>query len=108
MGSYFWGMSQHEWTKALPKLKTHSYQKNKLKTHLDGQIESILKFSYDALCDDEKYLFLHIACFFNGGRLEKIEEHLSKRFIDVRQGLHDLAEKSLVSINLDFMIWMHG
>jgi hypothetical protein len=54
MGSYFRGMSREEWKKSLPRLESS----------LDADIQSILKFSYDALDDEDKNLFLHIACFF--------------------------------------------
>ncbi|CAA7035591.1 unnamed protein product [Microthlaspi erraticum] len=67
MGSYFRGMSTQEWTKALPMLRTH----------VDGQIESILNYK----------------------SLEKVEEHLSNEFTDVRQGLHNLVERSLIYID---------
>ncbi|XP_013622761.1 PREDICTED: disease resistance protein TAO1-like [Brassica oleracea var. oleracea] len=97
MGSYFKGMSKEEWTKALPRLKIS----------LDGDIESILKFSYDALCYEDKNLFLYIACFFNNEWVEKVEEHLAESFFDVRQGLHVLAEKSLISVSSGY-IRMHN
>ncbi|KFK27273.1 hypothetical protein AALP_AA8G360700 [Arabis alpina] len=100
MGSYFKGMSKQEWTNALPRLKTS------LKA-LNGEIESILKFSYDALCNEDKDLFLYIACFFNNEWVEKVEEHLAEDFFDVRQGLHVLAEKSLISISSGY-IRMHN
>lgn len=93
MGSYFRGMSKEEWKSALPRLRTS----------LDGEIESILNFSYDALSDKDKDLFLHIACFFNHKEMEKVEEHLAKKFLDVKQGLHVLADKSLISINSTYM-----
>ncbi|XP_023640557.1 probable disease resistance protein RPP1 isoform X4 [Capsella rubella] len=88
MGSYFRGLSKQEWKKELPRLRTS----------LDADIQSILKFSYDALDDEEKYLFLHIACFFNHQVIEKVVAHLSYLFFDVRQGLNVLADKSLMSI----------
>ncbi|EOA15297.1 hypothetical protein CARUB_v100258950mg, partial [Capsella rubella] len=88
MGSYFRGMSKQEWKKELPRLRTS----------LDADIQSILKFSYDALDDEEKYLFLHIACFFNHQVIEKVVAHLSYLLLDARQGLNVLAEKSLISI----------
>ncbi|XP_023640583.1 probable disease resistance protein RPP1 isoform X5 [Capsella rubella] len=88
MGSYFRGMSKQEWAKELPRLRTS----------LDTDIQSILKFSYDALDDEEKYLFLHIACFFNYQVIEKVVTHLSYLLLDARRGLNVLAEKSLISI----------
>ncbi|XP_033142547.1 disease resistance protein TAO1 isoform X1 [Brassica rapa] len=97
MGSYFRGMSKQEWTNSLPRLKTS----------LDSDIRSILKFSYDALDDEDKDLFLHIACFFNSQEIHKVEEHLAKKFLEVRQRLNVLAEKSLISIDSG-VITMHS
>ena len=51
-GSYLRGMSKEEWIEALPRLRTS----------LDGDIEKVLRFSYEALCDNAKDLFLYIAC----------------------------------------------
>ncbi|XP_010442102.1 PREDICTED: disease resistance protein TAO1-like [Camelina sativa] len=89
MGSYFRGMSKQDWAKELPRLRTS----------LNADIQSILKYSYDALDEENKYLFLHIACFSNHEVIEKVEDHLAEMFLDVRHGLNVLAEKSLISIN---------
>ncbi|CAG7898828.1 hypothetical protein BRARA_H01709 [Brassica rapa] len=97
MGSYFRGMSEQEWIKALPKLKTHLDR--------DREIPSILKFSYDALHDEDKSLFLHIACFFDDEPVDIVEGCLAKCFLDVTQGIRVLVEKSLISIE-DEMIKM--
>ncbi|CAA7031060.1 unnamed protein product [Microthlaspi erraticum] len=97
MGSYFKGMSKHEWKRALPRLRAS----------LDGETESILKFSYDALCEEDKALFLYIACFFNDEPIEKLDEHLAHKFLDVKEGLHALAEKSLISIRSAKYVDMH-
>ncbi|KAF8118181.1 hypothetical protein N665_0006s0174 [Sinapis alba] len=97
MGSYFRGMSKQEWTNSLPRLKTS----------LDSDIRSILKFSYDALDDEDKDLFLHIACFFSSGYIHKLEEYLANNFLEVRQRLNVLAEKSLISIDAGY-IEMHS
>ncbi|RID69985.1 hypothetical protein BRARA_C02042 [Brassica rapa] len=97
MGSYFRGMSKQVWTNSLPKLKTT----------LDADIRSVLKFSYDALDDEDKYLFLHIACFFNSEEIHKVEEHLAIKSMEVRQRLNILAEKSLISVDSGY-IRMHS
>ncbi|XP_018483273.2 probable disease resistance protein RPP1 [Raphanus sativus] len=89
MGSYFRGMSEQEWTEALPNLRAHLVR--------NGEIANILKFSYDALCDEDKRLFLHIACFFDGELVEMVESCLEESFLDVRQGLQVLSQKSLIS-----------
>nr|ALP31990.1 RPP1-EstH [Arabidopsis thaliana] len=91
------GMSKPEWERTLPKIKYC----------LDGEIKSIIKFSFDALCDEDKDLFLYIACFFNGIKLHKVEGVLAKKFLDVRQSLHVLVEKSLISINQSGLIETH-
>ncbi|VYS52345.1 unnamed protein product [Arabidopsis thaliana] len=93
VGSYFREMSKQEWRKEMPRLRAR----------LDGKIESVLKFSYDALCDEDKDLFLHIACFFNHESIETLEGFLGKTFLDLAQRFHVLAEKSLISINSNFV-----
>nr|BAW35448.1 disease resistance-like protein [Brassica rapa subsp. pekinensis]BAW35449.1 disease resistance-like protein [Brassica rapa subsp. pekinensis] len=87
MGSHFKGRPKHEWEEELPRLRTR----------LDGEIESILKFSYDALCVDDQDLFLHLACFFNYEALEIVEGCLEKNFVGVKGRLRGLAEKSFIS-----------
>ncbi|XP_009109449.1 probable disease resistance protein RPP1 isoform X3 [Brassica rapa] len=89
MGAYFRGMSEKVWAEALPRLKAHLSR--------DKEITNILKFSYDALNDEDKSLFLHIACFFNLEPFGMVERCLETCFEDVRQGLDALYEKSLIS-----------
>ncbi|KAG7579061.1 Leucine-rich repeat 3 [Arabidopsis thaliana x Arabidopsis arenosa] len=86
-------MSKQEWRKEIPRLRAP----------LDGKIESILKFSYDALCDEDKDLFLHVAYFFNQESIETLEDFLGKSFLDLAQSIHVLAEKSLISINSNYV-----
>ncbi|KAF3507335.1 hypothetical protein F2Q69_00009318 [Brassica cretica] len=97
MGSHFKGLTTKEWEQELTRLRTR----------LDGETESILKFSYDALCDEDQALFLHIACFFNGERIDKVEEFLAEKFVAVKSRLRVLAEKSLISVDSKGYIRMH-
>ncbi|CAN8276943.1 unnamed protein product [Cochlearia groenlandica] len=97
MGSYFRQMSKSEWRNELPMLRNH----------LDGEIESILKFSYEALNSETQDLFLHIACLFNFERIEQVEELLIKRFRDVRRQLRILGDKSFIDMG-DGWIKMHS
>lgn len=97
MGSYFRRMSKQEWTDALPRLRTR----------LHDDIKSILRFSYDSLHEEVKDLFLYIACFFNLKSIQTLEDFLGNTFLDVCQGLHILAEKSLISLECGF-IKMHN
>ncbi|XP_019100154.1 PREDICTED: probable disease resistance protein RPP1 isoform X2 [Camelina sativa] len=104
LGSFLRGRSKQDWKNMLPTLKNR----------LDGEIGSIIQFSYDALPDEEKYLFLYLACFFVSGFvstfistfISEVEEVLATKFLDVRQNLHVLAERSFISIE-DSMIRMH-
>ncbi|CDY29981.1 BnaC01g40270D [Brassica napus] len=96
MGSHFRGMSKQEWENELPELWRC----------LDGEIESILMFGYNALSYENKDLFHHIACFFNNQWKEKVVEHLSTRFSNMRQRLNVLADKSLISLESEYVI-MH-
>ncbi|CAH8277398.1 unnamed protein product [Arabidopsis lyrata] len=52
------------------------------------------------LGEEDKDLFLHIACLFNNEEMVKVEDYLALSFLDVRQGLHLLAEKSLIAIEI--------
>ncbi|CAN6818335.1 unnamed protein product [Brassica oleracea] len=97
-GSYMRGMSKDEWTHALPRLRTS----------LDGNTEKVLRLSYDALCDKNKTLFLHIACFFKHEKAKDMLECLEESDLDVKHGLQVLTERSLVSINRVDYLLMHS
>ncbi|KAF8090867.1 hypothetical protein N665_0462s0004 [Sinapis alba] len=88
MGSYLRGMSRDGWIQALPWLRSTP----------DREIESTLRFSYDALRENEKTLFLHLACFFTGFDVYRFKSYFAKSSLEVNHGLEVLAQKSLISI----------
>ncbi|KAF3533397.1 hypothetical protein DY000_02039158 [Brassica cretica] len=96
-GSYLRGMSKEEWIEALPRLRTS----------LDGDIEKVLRFSYEALCDNAKDLFLYIACLFEGESISYLEKCLAHSDLEVKHGLRVLANNSLISITDEHLV-MHN
>ncbi|KAG7945476.1 hypothetical protein I3843_15G153800 [Carya illinoinensis] len=56
LGSDLYGRSESEWKSSLDKYKQIPHQ----------DIQKILQTSYDRLSEEEKNVFLDIACFFNG------------------------------------------
>lgn len=88
-----------EWEDALKKLK-------KIRPH---NLQDVLKISYDVLDEEEKCIFLDIACIFL--KMEMKREHV----IDILKGcgfgaetaITKLTAKSLIKITEDNTLWMH-
>ncbi|KAG2313011.1 hypothetical protein Bca52824_024568 [Brassica carinata] len=96
MGSYLRGMSREEWIEALPWLRST----------LDREIESTLRFSYDALRDNERTLFLHLACLFDRFEVDSVKRYFANSSLEVNYGLEVLVQKSLISIE-NGIVHMH-
>ncbi|KAG2272873.1 hypothetical protein Bca52824_067428 [Brassica carinata] len=88
-GAYLRGMSRDQWINALPSLRTS----------LGGEIEKVLRFSYDALSEEVQELFLHIACFFKGGCINDVVECLAEGRLNVNHGLQVLFDKCFISLH---------
>lgn len=99
LGSFMRGKRKDEWEFSLPTLKTR----------LDGEIEKVLKVGYDGLHKDEKALFLHIACLFNGHQETYVKQMVvANTELEVSFGLRVLADKSLIQIYENGKIEMHS
>ncbi|PRQ41266.1 putative P-loop containing nucleoside triphosphate hydrolase, leucine-rich repeat domain, L [Rosa chinensis] len=88
-----------EWTDALHKLTKIRPQ----------HLQDVLKISYDALDEQEKCIFLDIACLFvkmNPKREDAIDILRSCGF-DGEIAIADLTTKSLIKITEDNTLWMH-
>nr|VDD29716.1 unnamed protein product [Brassica oleracea] len=99
LGSFMRGKSKDEWEVSLPTLKTR----------LNGEIEKLLKVGYEGLHKDDKALFLHIACLFNGHHETYVKQMVvANSDLDVSFGLKVLADRSLIQIYVDGRVVMHS
>lgn len=72
---------------------------DKLKDGLNGEIMEALKISYDGLDENEKNIFLDIACFFKGKCKCEVVQILDSCGFRSVIGLDVLIEKSLLTIS---------
>lgn len=88
IGSHLIGKDLSEWKSALDK-----YEKS---PHKD--IQSILRISCDSLDLNEQDIFLDIACFFKGQRLEYVKAILDGCDFYPEDGIRILVDKSLITV----------
>ncbi|KAF2560227.1 hypothetical protein F2Q70_00014452, partial [Brassica cretica] len=62
---------------------------------------------YDGLDEKDKALFLHVACLFNGEKVDRVKQLLAKSALDAEYGLRVLVDRSLIHIYADGCIVMH-
>ncbi|RHN51940.1 putative TIR domain, winged helix-turn-helix DNA-binding domain-containing protein [Medicago truncatula] len=72
------------------------------------EIFEILKVSFDDLVQDDKDVFLDIACFFKGHCLEEVKKILHAHYGDEKKDhINVLIEKSLIKINESNVLRLH-
>ncbi|XP_044475181.1 disease resistance-like protein DSC1 [Mangifera indica] len=96
LGSFLLDREKHEWESALDKLRKCPH----------NDIQSVLKISYDGLDDEEKDLFLDIACFFKGWDENLVKEIFDANSISSQIGIRVLIDKALIIISNN-IIRMH-
>ncbi|KAH9726116.1 Disease resistance-like protein DSC1 [Citrus sinensis] len=79
---------------------------NKLKRFLHPSIQEVLKVSYDGLDDNEKNIFLDVACFFKGEDVYPVMKFLDASGFYPTTGISVLVDKSLIAISYN-KIMMH-
>ncbi|XP_048422101.1 disease resistance protein RPV1 isoform X3 [Pyrus x bretschneideri] len=72
---------------------------NKLKRFPIEDIQKVLRISYDKLGDNEKDIFLDIACFHKGKSVVEVKRMLDVRGFFATSGIRILIEMSLISID---------
>ncbi|CAN6971197.1 unnamed protein product, partial [Brassica rapa subsp. trilocularis] len=97
MGSMLRGKKEDDWESILHRLENSSIPK----------IDALLRVRYDSLHENEQFLLLLIAFFFNYYDYGHVKEMLADNNLDVRLGLKTLAYKSLIQISAERTIVMH-
>ncbi|KAG4390487.1 hypothetical protein GLYMA_06G310000v4 [Glycine max] len=97
MGSNLFGKTVEEWKSALGK-----YEKIPNK-----EVQNVLRVTFDNLEENEKEIFLDIACFFKGETMEYIEKTLQACGLYPKFGISVLVDRSLVSIDKYDRLRMH-
>ncbi|CAL9220183.1 unnamed protein product, partial [Arabidopsis halleri] len=86
-GLYLRGRDIEDWLDMLPRLRKGPY----------GKIEKALRVSYDGLgSKEDKAIFCHIACLFNGMEANDIKLLLADSDLEVNIGLKNLIDNSLI------------
>ncbi|XP_058771089.1 disease resistance protein Roq1-like [Vicia villosa] len=101
LGSFLHGRSVDEWRTALARLNSTPDKKN--------DIQKVLRISFDNLGDDEKSVFLDIACCFKGYELTEVNKILCAHYgYNVKYHVDVLIGKSLITISsLDGKVKVH-
>ncbi|KAG6627340.1 hypothetical protein CIPAW_15G121000 [Carya illinoinensis] len=96
LGSDLKGKSTHQWKSAL----------NKYKNIPNRNIQKVCLVSYEGLDNNEKEMFLDIACFFKGKPLPDIMNIFDSCGFFPNDGIDRLKDKCLITIEGGF-VWMH-
>lgn len=96
LGSSLHNRSKKDWERTLSKLERTP----------NMEIQNVLRISYDELEDEEKDIFLDIACFFKRETRDDVTKILDGCGFSSDIGISVLIDKSLVSISND-RISMH-
>ena len=96
VGSFLCNRDAFQWRDALDRLRKNP----------DKKIMDVLQISFEGLQQEEKEIFLHIACFFRGEREEYVKRILGSCGLHPHIGIQVIMEKSLITIR-DQEIHMH-
>jgi L1 cell adhesion molecule like protein len=97
IGSHFFGKSLDVWKSSLEK-----YDRV-----IRKDIHEILKVCYDDLEENEKGIFLDIACFFNSYEIGYVKEILYLHGFHAENGIQKLTDKCLMKIDTNGCVRMH-
>ncbi|XP_029124763.1 TMV resistance protein N isoform X2 [Cajanus cajan] len=96
LGSHLCGRDKAQWISALAKLEKVP----------NKHIFEVLKISFDGMEENEKTIFLDIACFFKGEDKQYVKMILDGCDLHSDSGIGVLMDKSLITVELN-KLWMH-
>ncbi|KAK2634331.1 hypothetical protein Ddye_029123 [Dipteronia dyeriana] len=96
LGCFLYSRSKGDWRSAL----------NKLEKIPNMDIQNVLRISYDGLDDEEKEIFLDIACFFKGEDRDRVTTILDGCDLSTEIGISVLVDRCLVVI-IENRLLMH-
>lgn len=88
VGSFLCTRDATQWRDALDRLRNNP----------NNDVMDVLQMSIDGLQPEEKEIFLHIACFFNGEREDYVSHILDACELHAHIGIQIMLEKSLITI----------
>ncbi|PRQ25799.1 putative TIR domain, winged helix-turn-helix DNA-binding domain-containing protein [Rosa chinensis] len=96
LGSLLHCKRKREWERELIKLEKIP----------NKRIADVLRVSYDGLDAEQKEIFLEIACFYKGEKIDYAQRMLDTCGFCADAGIEDLIDMSLISIKNNYL-WMH-
>lgn len=97
LGSFLFEKNVDEWLDTLKKLNSNKPNRG---------IDNVLRISFEGLDDEEKNIFLDIACFFKGDDEYRVRKILESCGFHPKIGIKVLIERSLLNI-VRGKVWMH-
>ncbi|XP_044509855.1 disease resistance-like protein DSC1 isoform X2 [Mangifera indica] len=98
LGCHLVGKSMQFWESAINGLKRIPHK----------DIHNVLKVCYEGLNDDEKNIFLDIACFLKSEKNDFVMDFLYACGLEAESGLSVLIDKCLVTISQDNKVTIHN
>ncbi|XP_038997606.1 disease resistance protein RUN1-like [Hibiscus syriacus] len=97
LGSFLCGRDATKWRSAIERLERDS----------NKEIHDRLQISFDGLDETEQDIFLDIACFFKGEKIDFVTKILDGCGFFPEIGIDALIKKSLITITGENKLWMH-
>ncbi|XP_024168266.1 disease resistance protein RUN1 isoform X2 [Rosa chinensis] len=96
LGSFLLGRSADEWASAIERLNNRP----------NRVVTDVLRISFDGLDNNDKGVFLDIACFFKGESIDRVTRILHRSNCNPDIVIQVLVDRALVTV-VERQLWMH-